>query len=77
MTAIIEMAIVIMLLIFMATQIALPLLGYGRFFWILREPEKKLAKLDKEIEEARLNKDVKEKYKQFKQKRREKNVSDI
>ena len=82
MTIIIQMTIVVLLLILSLTQIVWPLFGHGRFFWLFRGPEKKLANLDKAIEEKRLNREVKEKYKQLKQgekttKKGDNNVSNI
>lgn len=63
MTFLIEMAIVAALLILAATQVIFPIFGYGRFFAIFRSPEKRLSKIEADIEEIKLNKIVEEKEK--------------
>lgn len=65
MTFLIEMGIVAALLILAATQVIFPIFGYGRFFALFRSPEKRLSKIEADIEEIKLNKmiDKKEKAK--------------
>ncbi len=63
MTFLIEMGIVAALLILAATQVIFPIFGYGRFFAIFRSSEKRLSKIEADIEEIQLNKKVEKKEK--------------
>ena len=63
MTFLIEMGIVAAFLILAATQVIFPIFGYGRFFALFRSPEKRLSKIEADIEEIKLNKIVEEKEK--------------
>ena len=58
MTALIELAILVIFLILAVTQVGLPLFGYGRFFWAFRNPERKIAELEAEIEELKVERAV-------------------
>lgn len=60
MTALIELAILTIVLIFVLTQILLPLCGWKRLFWVFRSPEKKIDQIDAEIEEIKLNLEIAE-----------------
>jgi hypothetical protein len=66
MTILIELGILLVFLILTLTQIIFPLFGWKRFFWMFRDPEKRLNKIESEIEEIKLNKTVKaqEEFKQ-------------
>jgi hypothetical protein len=75
MTFLIELAILAVFLILALTQVVFPLFGWKRFFWIFRDPEKRLSKIEAEIEEIKLNKtvDEQEKIKQTMEKGEEAN----
>lgn len=53
MTTLIELVFMLLLTFFFVTQIILPLMGYGRYFWIFRKTERRKAQIQSEIEEIR------------------------
>ena len=67
MTILIEIAIVTIFLVLAVTQIGMPLVGYGRYFWMFRKPERKLSKIEAEIEEIKIEDAVAQEEKRMEQ----------